>query len=69
MLKGEKMTLHSLIEGAMREASGVWDDAVESLRKKLRGNKNLPSRNGMAKGYAGTKGVKKKPCETKELSR
>ena len=35
------MTLNNLIEEAMREVDGVWDDAVESLRKKLRGSKKL----------------------------
>lgn len=34
-------TLNELIKTAMQEADGVWDDAVESLRRKLRGSKAL----------------------------
>ena len=34
-------TLNELVNAAMKESSGGWDDAVEILRKKLRGSKRL----------------------------
>ena len=34
-------TLNELVKAAIEEGGGGWDDAVEILRKKLRGNKRL----------------------------